>query len=73
MATNENPRMDEQTLNQEHAEMNLSDIEEEALAVPETGTSAAGDVGIEATTDEELLRGAWQGSMVTEDHILRLR
>ena len=53
--------------------MNLSDIEEEVLAVPETGTSGASEVGVEDATDEELLRGAWQGSTVTEDHILRLR
>ena len=65
--------MTEQTSDQEDADMNLSDIEEEVLAVPEAGTSAAGEVGVEDVTDEELLQGAWQGPMVTKEHILRLR
>ena len=75
MATDETPRTDPggQPSDQEHIEVTLSDIEEEVLAVPETGTSAAGAAAVEELTDEELLRGVWQGSTVTEEHILRLR
>ena len=50
--------MDDQASDQERAEMNLSDIEEEVLAVPETGTSGAEEVGVEDVTDDELLWGA---------------
>ena len=47
MATEETPRMDEQASDREHAQLSLSDIEEEVLAVPETGTSGADEVGVE--------------------------
>ena len=58
MATDDTLRMDEQASDREHAELSPSDMEEEVPSVPETGTSAAGEVGIEDATDEELLRGA---------------
>ena len=63
MATDENPRTDlgGQVPDQEHIKVTLSDIEEEVLAVPETGTSAAGAPAVEELTDDELLRGVWQG------------
>ena len=74
MATDKNPRtgQNEQASDQESVEETLSDTEE-TLAVPKARTSAAGSVPVEEMTEEELLRGAWQGSSVTESHILRLR
>ena len=72
MATDDTLRMDEQAWDREHAELSPSYMEE-IHSVPESGTSAAREVGIEEVTDEDLLRGAWQGSTVTESHILRLR
>ena len=78
----------DEVLDQENFEVELSDIEDDDRANPETGTSAtgasavgtsaagtsaAGTSAVEEMTDEELLRGAWQGSTITEEHILRLR
>ena len=67
MVTDESPRTDPggQHSDQEHIDVTLSDIEEEVLAVPETGTSAAGALPVEELIDDELLRGVWQGSTVT--------
>ena len=56
----------------EHVEETLQDAEETATA-SEAGPSAAPSVPIEDMAEDELLRGAWQGSHITEEHILRLR
>ena len=74
MATGEDLRTDlgDDAPDQEHFEVVLSDVEDDR-ANPETGTSAAGTSAVEEMTDEELLRGVWQESTVTEGHILRLR
>ena len=74
MATDENPRtdLDEEIPDQEHFEGELSDVED-GQADPETGTLAAGTTVVEELTDEELLRGVWQGSTITEEYMLRRR
>ena len=74
MATDENPQAKQGELASDHesVEETLSDAEE-TIAAPEAGTSAAGSIPVEDMTEEELLRGAWQGSLITESHILRLR
>ena len=69
MAMDENPRTDlgDEVPDQENFEVELSDIEDDDRANPETGTSAAGaSTAVEEMTDEELLRGAWQGSTITK-------
>ena len=64
-------RVEDQASDQEDPETQLSNSEgEEDPAVPETDTEK---VPAEEQTNEDLLRGAWQGSLVTEEHINRLR
>ena len=47
--------------------------EEDNRANPEVEASAAGGEAVDEETEEELLRGVWQGSTITEEDILRLR
>ena len=60
-------RVEDQAPDQEDPETQLSDAEgEEDPTAPETDTDM---VPAEELTNEDLLRGAWQGSLVTEEHI----
>ena len=71
MGAKRKPRVEDLASDQEDPETQLSeDEEEEELAAPETDTDR---VPVEELTNEDLLRGAWQGSLVTEEHINRLR
>ena len=74
MATGKNPRTNpvEPTSDPESVDETLLHAEETVTA-PEAGTSTAGSIPVEDMTEDELLRGAWQGSLITENHILRLR
>ena len=64
-------RVEDRASDQEDPETQLSeDEEEEELTAPETDTDR---VPVEELTNEDLLRGAWQGSLVTEEHINRPR
>ena len=56
----------------ENIEEMFLDAEATATA-PEAGPSAAPSIPVEDITEDELLRGAWQGSHITEEHIQRLR
>ena len=70
MGAKKNPRVEDRASDQEDPETQLSEVEEEEeLAAPETDNL----VPVEELTNEDILRGAWQGSLVTEEHIDRLR
>ena len=68
MGAKRKPREEDPASDHEDPETQPSEAEEEELAVP--GTDGA---SVEETTNEDILRGAWQGSQITEEHINRLR
>ena len=74
MATDDNPQanLGGDASDPEHFEVPLSDPEDDRANAEEEASDAGGEAVDEAAEDE-LLRGVWQGSIITEEDILRLR